>query len=347
LRESPSRSLRPISKSVSTLCGDGSEPGSTRRRQAGASRAPRATAQRGPWGCRQWRSGCSNGQSRGFGVPCTNPSFWSAPLLGAQPLWAQAGTRQAPCGTAVASRHQTAEPAALRLLELSAQPIVVCPPTPESPLSGFLTASLLRGCPGKPGAGNPHAGFYLGGTGTRATQARLYRPSDLSPSTCHQTPHVPILETDDYRLAQGGRHGGGGTLPHRNGCPARGRAFPLLMNVALHGLETAITTAFPVFKDGRRWQPRVIRFADALVVCHRDYHAIGQAQDIAARWRQEMGLALKPRKTRIGHALHPVDGTAGFDSSVSMCGNTRLDKRKPGKPDKATPWAVPPSSSPR
>src|SRR5467141_5107708 len=88
---------------------------------------------------------------------------------------------------------------------------------------------------------------------------------------------------------------------------------PLLMNVALHGLETAITMAFPASKDGHRWRPRVIRYADDLVVLHRDYHAIAQAQDIAARWLQEMGLTLKPSKTRIGHTLHPVEGTAGFD----------------------------------
>src|SRR5262249_17891849 len=40
-----------------------------------------------------------------------------------------------------------------------------------------------------------------------------------------------------------------------------------------------------------------------LVVLHRDYHAVAQAQDIAARWLQEMGLTLKPSKTRIGHTL--------------------------------------------
>jgi hypothetical protein len=48
-------------------------------------------------------------------------------------------------------------------------------------------------------------------------------------------------------------------------------------------------------------------------VLHRDYHAIAQAQDIAARWLQEMGLTLKPSKTRIGHTLHPVEDITGFD----------------------------------
>jgi RNA-directed DNA polymerase len=85
------------------------------------------------------------------------------------------------------------------------------------------------------------------------------------------------------------------------------------MNVALHGLETAITTAFPVCKDGRRWQPRVMRFADDLVVFHRDSQALVQVQDIASKWLQEMGFTLQPSKTRLEHTLHPVEGTAGFD----------------------------------
>jgi RNA-directed DNA polymerase len=102
-------------------------------------------------------------------------------------------------------------------------------------------------------------------------------------------------------------------FPTETGAPQGGVLSPLLMNVALHGLETAITTAFPASKDGHRWRPRVIRFADDLVVFHRDAQAIGQVQDIAARWLQEMGLTLKPSKTRIGHTLHPVEGTAGFE----------------------------------
>jgi RNA-directed DNA polymerase len=102
-------------------------------------------------------------------------------------------------------------------------------------------------------------------------------------------------------------------FPTETGAPQGGVLSPLLMNVALHGLEAAITMAFPASKDGHRWRPRVIRFADDLVVLHRDYHAIAQAQDIAARWLQEMGLTLKPSKTRIGHTLHPVEDITGFD----------------------------------
>lgn len=126
-------------------------------------------------------------------------------------------------------------------------------------------------------------------------------------------------------------------FPTETGAPQGGVLSPLLMNVALHGLETAITTAFPATKGGCRWQPQVIRYADDLVVFHRDYDAIVQVQDIASRWLQEMGLTLKPSKTRIGHTLHPVDGMAGFDFLSFQVrqypvGQTKTGKTGQGKP---------------
>ena len=135
---------------------------------------------------------------------------------------------------------------------------------------------------------------------------------------CHQAllsklRTFPALRRTITAWLKAGVIDGEALFPTETGAPQGGVLSPLLMNVALHGLETAITMAFPASKDGHRWRPRVIRFSDDLVVLHRDYHAIAQAQDIAACWLQEMGLTLKPSKTRIGHTLHPVEGTAGFD----------------------------------
>jgi RNA-directed DNA polymerase len=135
---------------------------------------------------------------------------------------------------------------------------------------------------------------------------------------CHQALRsklrtFPALRRTITAWLKAGVIDGEALFPTETGAPQGGVLSPLLMNVALHGLETAITMAFPASKDGHRWRPRVIRFADDLVVLHRDYHAIAQAQDIAACWLQEMGLTLKPSKTRIGHTLHPVEGLTGFD----------------------------------
>jgi RNA-directed DNA polymerase len=105
--------------------------------------------------------------------------------------------------------------------------------------------------------------------------------------------------------------------PTERGTPQGGVASPLLANVALQGLETAITTSFPRDRvvDGKRerWQPQVIRYADDLVVLHPDKAVIERCQEIATEWLRGIGLALKPSKTRITHTLYPHDGNVGFD----------------------------------
>jgi len=106
--------------------------------------------------------------------------------------------------------------------------------------------------------------------------------------------------------------------PTLEGTPQGGVLSPLLANIALHGLETAITTAFPpsIHENGtqvKNWQPRVIRYADDFVVLHPRLAIIEQARGIAATWLKGMGLELKPSKTRITHTLQPHDGAVGFD----------------------------------
>jgi RNA-directed DNA polymerase len=126
-------------------------------------------------------------------------------------------------------------------------------------------------------------------------------------------------------------------FPTETGAPQGAVLSPLLMNVALHGLETAITTAFPPFKGSLRWQPKVVRVADDFVVLHRDPEVIGQAKTIAATWLQGMGLALKPSKTRIGHTLHPVEGTPGCDFLGFHIRQYPVGKSKTGTTGHGTP----------
>lgn len=107
-------------------------------------------------------------------------------------------------------------------------------------------------------------------------------------------------------------------FPSEEGTPQGGVISPLLANVALHGLETAITTAFPktVKIDGvthGRYRPRVIRYADDFVVLHQDVKVIEKATDIARAWLAGMGLELKPSKTRITHTFEEYGGAVGFD----------------------------------
>src|SRR5216110_3446196 len=88
---------------------------------------------------------------------------------------------------------------------------------------------------------------------------------------CHQalltTLHTfPALRRTITAWLKAGVMDGEALFPTDTGAPQGGVLSPLLMNVALHGLETAITTAFPARPRGHQhWRPTVIRYADDFV----------------------------------------------------------------------------------
>jgi RNA-directed DNA polymerase len=116
---------------------------------------------------------------------------------------------------------------------------------------------------------------------------------------------------------QAGVMDGNELFPTTEGVPQGGPLSPLLANVALHGLETAIRSAFPtqIVYEGKRqrWQPTVVRYADDFVALHRNLAVIEEIQKITNQWLADMGLELKPSKTRITHTLVEHNGTVGFD----------------------------------
>ena len=105
----------------------------------------------------------------------------------------------------------------------------------------------------------------------------------------------------------------GAWFPTEEGTPQGGVCSPLLANIALHGLEQAITSAFPALVQKERWKPTVVRYADDLVVLHSDKAVIEQVQQLVSTWLAGMGLALKPSKTCITHTLTPCENHLGFD----------------------------------
>jgi RNA-directed DNA polymerase len=93
-------------------------------------------------------------------------------------------------------------------------------------------------------------------------------------------------------------------FPSSEGVPQGGVVSPLLMNVALDGLETAVAKKFRRRKrNGSRRVPLVVRCADDLVALDADESVIHQVKEFIAKWLQDLGLELKPGKTRITHTL--------------------------------------------
>jgi RNA-directed DNA polymerase len=142
-------------------------------------------------------------------------------------------------------------------------------------------------------------------------------------------PHALLRKLDTFpalsRLLQSWLHAGvldhGVFTPTETGTGQGAVISPLLANVALHGLEEYIRSHFPAKvrlgpAGGRypvRWKPQLIKFADDFIILHRDKAVIQHCQRLAEEWLREIGLELKPEKTRIAHTLAPEGGKAGFD----------------------------------
>jgi len=91
------------------------------------------------------------------------------------------------------------------------------------------------------------------------------------------------------------------------GTPQGSPLSPLLCNVALHGLEVALE------KVSTRYRVVVIRYADDLVIICQDLETLLKAKARAEEWLAEVGLRLKPSKSRVTHTLEPHNGNVGFD----------------------------------
>ena len=77
--------------------------------------------------------------------------------------------------------------------------------------------------------------------------------------------------------------------------------------MALHGFETALISVSEWYRIA------VIRYADDLVVLCEDLETLLRVKRRAEEWLGEMGLRLKPSKTRVTHTLNEQRGSVGFD----------------------------------
>lgn len=133
-------------------------------------------------------------------------------------------------------------------------------------------------------------------------------------------------------------------FPTEEGTPQGGVISPLLANIALHGMEEKIKELSETFdmkrSDGNYQLPKrdkrssiaLIRYADDFVILHESEEAIQQCHRVIANWLEEMGLELKPSKTRLAHTLNPYQGEEkgfkflGFHISQYMAGKCRSGK---------------------
>jgi RNA-directed DNA polymerase len=99
--------------------------------------------------------------------------------------------------------------------------------------------------------------------------------------------------------------------PTEQGSPQGGVISPLLMNVALHGLEEAAGVRYRMSGvtagRAREGTPVLVRYADDLVVCCYSEQEAYRVKQRLAEWLKPRGLVFNEDKTRVVHV------EAGFD----------------------------------
>ena len=97
--------------------------------------------------------------------------------------------------------------------------------------------------------------------------------------------------------------------PTKQGTPQGGVISPLLANIALQGMEYAISQGYRQMDE----KPLLARYADDFVILHSDKGKLEQATATITAQLADMGLVLSPSKTKVTHTLIPYQGSVGFD----------------------------------
>ncbi|NEO96320.1 MAG: group II intron reverse transcriptase/maturase, partial [Moorea sp. SIO3G5] len=102
--------------------------------------------------------------------------------------------------------------------------------------------------------------------------------------------------------------------PTDEGTPQGGIISPLLANIALHGMENRImelADKLPIKygrgKENRRRALSFIRYADDFIIMHKSKEVVEECQRIISEWLKDIGLELKPSKTRLVHTSNGFD----------------------------------------
>ncbi|NET84027.1 MAG: group II intron reverse transcriptase/maturase [Moorea sp. SIO1F2] len=108
-----------------------------------------------------------------------------------------------------------------------------------------------------------------------------------------------------------------GTLSSTDeGTPQGGIISPLLANIALHGMEETIKEYVENLsyketsvrgKRDRRRSISLIRYADDFVIIHKNKEVVEKCREVIEIWLSDIGLELKPSKTRLTHTKEGFD----------------------------------------
>jgi RNA-directed DNA polymerase len=112
-------------------------------------------------------------------------------------------------------------------------------------------------------------------------------------------------------------------LPVEKGTPQGSLISPLLMNIALHGMEQAVIEFMKslrlkgpngknVVKRRRANSINIIRYADDFVILHENELVIKSCKEFIQNFLLNLGLKLKDTKTRICHTLHDFEGQTSW-----------------------------------
>jgi RNA-directed DNA polymerase len=126
----------------------------------------------------------------------------------------------------------------------------------------------------------------------------------------------PVLKREIKSWLNSGYMDGKDLFPTNEGTPQGGVTSPLLANIALHGMETELKILSRTWKGDKRENMNnlsVIRYADDFVILHKDIEKIIECKEFIEKWLKDLGLGLKPSKTRISHTLNEYEGNKGFD----------------------------------
>ncbi len=117
-----------------------------------------------------------------------------------------------------------------------------------------------------------------------------------------------------------------------SGVPQGGIISPLLANIALHGMESALSIQYN--KDGHTLGHRgIVRYADDLVVFCRSQEDTLLVVDILSNFLKTRGLALSKAKTKIVHLTEGFN-FLGFHIRWYQDKNTKLGQKVLIKPSK-------------